>query len=107
MRQMTKKLMSDIQEAESKIGELKAKLRIAESKEKMQQLTDALQWPLQMCGSSPTPFNDRCKCAAALRRPSKCRRKMQELTDARRNAAAKCRSSSTPVEMLSQIAGAH
>ena len=42
MRQMTKKLMSDIQEAESKIGELKAKLRIAESKEKMQQLTEKL-----------------------------------------------------------------
>ena len=42
MRQMAKKLMSDIQEAESKIGELKAKLRIAESKEKMQQLTEKL-----------------------------------------------------------------
>ena len=34
MRQMTKKLLVDIQEAESRIGELKAKLRIAESKEK-------------------------------------------------------------------------
>ncbi len=42
MRQMTKKLLTDIQEAESKIGELKAKLRIAESKEKMQQLTEKL-----------------------------------------------------------------
>ena len=42
MRQMTKKLLADIQEAESKIGELKAKLRIAESKEKMQQLTEKL-----------------------------------------------------------------
>ena len=42
MRQMTKKLLADIQEAESKIGELKAKLRIAESKEKMQQLTEKI-----------------------------------------------------------------
>lgn len=42
MRQMTKKLLTDIQEAESKIGELKAKLRIAESKEKMQQLTEKI-----------------------------------------------------------------
>lgn len=42
MRQMTKKLLTDIQEAESKIGELKAKLRIAESKEKMQQLSEKL-----------------------------------------------------------------
>ena len=42
MRQMTKKLLDDIREAESKIGELKAKLRIAESKEKMQQLTEKL-----------------------------------------------------------------
>lgn len=42
MRQMTQKLLTDIQEAESKIGELKAKLRIAESKEKMQQLTEKI-----------------------------------------------------------------
>lgn len=42
MRQMTKKLQADIQEAESKIGELKAKLRIAESKEKMQQLGEKI-----------------------------------------------------------------
>lgn len=42
MRQMTKKLLVDIQEAESRIGELKAKLRIAESKEKMQQLTEKI-----------------------------------------------------------------
>lgn len=42
MRQMTKKLLTDIQTAESKIGELKAKLRIAESKEKMQQLTEKI-----------------------------------------------------------------
>lgn len=42
MRQMTKKLQTDIQEAESKIGELKAKLRIAESKEKMQQLGEKI-----------------------------------------------------------------
>lgn len=39
---MTKKLLVDIQEAESRIGELKAKLRIAESKEKMQQLTEKI-----------------------------------------------------------------
>lgn len=42
MRQMTKKLLDDIREAESKIGELKAKLRIAESKEKMQQLNEKI-----------------------------------------------------------------
>lgn len=42
MHQMTQKLLTDIQEAESKIGELKAKLRIAESKEKMQQLTEKI-----------------------------------------------------------------
>ena len=42
MRQMTQKLLADIQEAESKIGELKAKLRIAESKEKMQQLNEKI-----------------------------------------------------------------
>lgn len=42
MRQMTQKLLTDIREAESKIGELKAKLRIAESKEKMQQLSEKL-----------------------------------------------------------------
>ena len=42
MRQMPKTLLADIQEAESKIGELKAKLRIAESKEKMQQLTEKI-----------------------------------------------------------------
>lgn len=40
MRQLTKKLLTDIQEAESRIGELKAKLRIAESKEKMQQFSE-------------------------------------------------------------------
>ena len=39
---MTKKLLDDIREAESKIGELKAKLRIAESKEKMQQLNEKI-----------------------------------------------------------------
>lgn len=42
MRQMTKKLLDDIRETESKIGELKAKLRIAESKEKMQQLNEKI-----------------------------------------------------------------
>ena len=42
MRQMTRKLLGDIQEAESRIGELKAKLRIAESKEKLQQLTEKI-----------------------------------------------------------------
>lgn len=42
MRQLTKKLLTDIQEAESRIGELKAKLRIAESKEKMQQLGEKI-----------------------------------------------------------------
>ena len=36
------KLLDDIREAESKIGELKAKLRIAESKEKMQQLNEKI-----------------------------------------------------------------
>lgn len=42
MSQLTRKLLADIQEAESKIGELKAKLRIAQSKEKMQQLTEKI-----------------------------------------------------------------
>ena len=42
MREMTKKLMSDIQEAESKMSELKAKLRMAESREKMQDLSQKL-----------------------------------------------------------------
>jgi len=42
MRQLTKKLMADIQEAEGKMGELKAKLRIAESKEKMQELNEKI-----------------------------------------------------------------
>ena len=42
MREMTKKLMADIQEAEGKMGELKAKLRIAESKEKMQELNEKI-----------------------------------------------------------------
>lgn len=42
MREMTKKLMSDIQEAESKMSELKAKLRMAESREKMQDLNQRL-----------------------------------------------------------------
>ena len=42
LRQLTKKLLADIQEAESRIGELKAKLRIAQSKEKMQQFTEKI-----------------------------------------------------------------
>ena len=62
---------------------------------------------LQVCSSSPTPFNGRYKNAAARRRPSMAVANVQQLTDARRNAVAKCRSSPTPVEMLSQNAGAH
>lgn len=42
MRQMTKKLVGDIQAAESKMSELNAKLKIAESKESAQKLNDKI-----------------------------------------------------------------
>lgn len=50
MRQMTKKLMSDVESAEGKMGELRAKLTMAENKEKMVDLNQKIAGRTDMSG---------------------------------------------------------
>lgn len=50
MRQMTKKLMNDVEAAQGKMGELRAKLTVAENKEKMEDLNQKIAGRTDMSG---------------------------------------------------------
>lgn len=61
MRQLTKKLMSDVNEADAKLGELKSKLAVAKQAEKMNELNEKIS-------SSGGDFSDYGRLADAVQK---------------------------------------